>query len=443
MVGTALVTGLPFYAHASQQDIATINAASCERLKSSYNELIRAFVDTPGSVRPTQIDGLINMINSLSLTKGEFGKPEMNALISHLKSCDENFTAKWAKSGGTGRDGTEVPYHVLQGWDGNDYFGVIGVENHRAQVASAKKAAEQRAAQIASDKQARDQAVAEAKEVLDGIHQLSASKDLVSTYNEVATLNDRIGGLPSDLKSDLQDALQIAMVPIDKQRNAVLSKLQSKLLAIQKLPDNEEKLHALSDLAQNVQLYSQVKDAPEAATLTEMVENTRDATRAKVGESANALDATTTAESNKLKAAADDLAAKQKAAADDLAAKKYDKEEAERHADAEHRKLQESANEGAYCVVPGRSTFSVASNGSRLILAAVFDAACAVLAHSGRGLSASRRSAGRRGSLARIGAADDPPTAAPTCRWNVSPSNVRPRTTPSAAAACGASPCPP
>ena len=64
--------------------IASINAASCERLKSSYNELIRAFVDTPGSVRPTQIDGLINMINSLSLTKGEFGKPEMNALISHL-----------------------------------------------------------------------------------------------------------------------------------------------------------------------------------------------------------------------------------------------------------------------------------------------------------------------------------------------------------------------
>ena len=103
----------------------------------------------------------------------------------------------------------------------------------------------------------------------------------------------------------------------------------------------------------------------------------------------------------------------------------------------------DTAREGAYCVVPGRSTFSVASNGSRLILAAVFDAACAVLAHSGRGLSASRRSAGRRGSLARIGAADDPPTAAPTCRWNVSPSNVRPRTTPSAAAACGASPCPP
>ena len=74
--------------------------------------------------------------------------------------------------------------------------------------------------------------MAEAKEVLDGIHQLLASKNRVSTYNEVATLNDRIGGLPSDLKSDLQDALQIAMVPIDKQRNAVLSKLQSKLLAI-------------------------------------------------------------------------------------------------------------------------------------------------------------------------------------------------------------------
>ena len=115
----------------------------------------------------------------------------------------------------------------------------------------------------------------------------------------------------------------------------------------------------MSDLAQNVQLYSQVKDAPEAATLTEMVENTRDATRAKVGESANALDATTTAESNKLKAAADDLAAKQKAAADDLAAKMYDKEEAERHADAEHRKLRESANEAIQRIASMIAVYSV------------------------------------------------------------------------------------
>ena len=54
-------------------------------------------------------------------------------------------------------------------------------------------------------------------------------------------------------------------------------------------------------------------------------------------------------------------------------------------------------------------------DGSGLISGAVFRTADAVATHSGRGLSASRRPAGRSVSLSRVGAADDVPIA----RWRV------------------------
>ena len=157
--------------------------------------------------------------------------------------------------------------------------------------------------------------------------------------------------LPPDISADLQDALQIAVVPIDKQRNAVLSDLQQTLLEVQKLPDNEEKLRRLGELATNVRHYSETK-GPEAVALAGAVEQLRNSTRVKVSEAANALDATTVAESDKLKAvvadeaaaeqkAADDAATKQKAADEATAAQQHAVDEAKRQFEEQQKLIQQ------------------------------------------------------------------------------------------------------
>ncbi len=129
----------------------------------------------------------------------------------------------------------------------NDSFGINKVEQKRA---DAERQQRERAAKEAAEKQAGEQATAEAGVILGNIHQPSVPNDLVATYNEIATLSDRIRQLPPDIKSDLLDALQIAAMPIDKRRDEILSDLQRTLLEIQKLPDDEEKLRRLGELEQ-------------------------------------------------------------------------------------------------------------------------------------------------------------------------------------------------
>jgi hypothetical protein len=110
------------------------------------------------------------------------------------------------------------------------------------------------------------------------------SNDFSLTYDEITALGDRIRRLPPDIKSNLLDALQIAVLPIYEQRKKILSDLERALVEIQTLPDDQEKVRRLGALA------TAIKAVPgsDADTLAAAVETMSDATRAKMSESANA-----------------------------------------------------------------------------------------------------------------------------------------------------------
>jgi hypothetical protein len=304
---------------ASQRDITTINSASCELLLSLYDE---------GAHR-SEYDGILNILNKLPVTKGEFGHPEANALTSRLKHCQGVVSDPDAKRSYI--YARQAVLDFVKNSDGRDTLGVNKVDRQRAD-------AEQR-------KQAGERAKTEAAVVMDEIQKLSASNDLSETYNEIASLQARIQQFPTDIKPGLLDALQIAILPIDKRRNGILADSRRALLEIQKLPDDEEKLHRLSEVA------TTVKTVPgsEADTLAGAVETMRAATRLKINESANAPDAATIAETDKLKAATEEERAKQGAS-----------EEAAKVASAERDKLKASTAEATQRIAIMVSIFSIA-----------------------------------------------------------------------------------
>ena len=83
MIGTTLLAGSSYPVHASQQDIATINNASCELLKTLYDEGthksgVRPLTDEDAA--KSRLNGYLNILNKLPVAKGEFGIPEANAL---------------------------------------------------------------------------------------------------------------------------------------------------------------------------------------------------------------------------------------------------------------------------------------------------------------------------------------------------------------------------
>jgi hypothetical protein len=305
---------------ASEQDISSINATPCELFLKLYYEgaqkRIMAFGDTqydPAS-RKSILEGYLNIINSLWPSPGDFGLPEAAVLELRLKVCAEkNVKSDYTQK--TNYMGLWLNFQQVMR-NKHDYFGANKVEQKRAdakrQRADAEREQRERSAREATEKQANEQTRVQAGVMLDQIHGLSESGDLRATYNEIATLSDRIKQLPPDVKSDLQDALQIAAAPIDRRRNAIFADLQRMLLEIRNLPDNEEKLHRLGELAKSVQAVPE----SEAATLAGVIETTRDATRVKINESANAPDAATLAETDKLKVATEDERAKQRASDD-------------------------------------------------------------------------------------------------------------------------------
>jgi hypothetical protein len=215
----------------------------------------------------------------------------------------------------------------------DDRVGLNKVEQKRAvaerqqKESAAKEVAEKQARE--AEKQAREQAAAEAEVILERIHQLSVSNDLSATYNEITSLGDRISQLPPDIKSNLLDALQIAVLPIDERRKKLLSDLQHALLEIQALPDGEEKLRRLGALATSVNAVPGI----DASTLAGAVETMRDATRARMSKSANAPNADSIAEGESLKAATEEERARQHAAEEAAAVAKAQRDKSKASAD--------------------------------------------------------------------------------------------------------------
>ena len=191
----------------------------------------------------------------------------------------------------------------------NDQFGIQKVERRRAEAESQERAI---AAKAAVDKQQKEQANAEAAALSAEIRQIDASNDLKSTYDTISSLREKISSLPADIRDKLLDELQIASSPVDMRRTALLAELQHKLMDAQKLPDNDEKLRVLDELADSVKAVP----GSDANALAGMIDTIRATTRTTIGESANTPNAATIAERDQLNALADKDRAQQQAAKD-------------------------------------------------------------------------------------------------------------------------------
>jgi hypothetical protein len=114
--GLVLTLGSTFL-RASQRDITTINAAPCELLLSLYDE----------GAHKSVLDGILNILNKLPVTEGEFGLSEANTLVSRLKTCQNIDTAN--------RSSYLMIWNDLKSIyedRGEDEFGIHKVEQKRA-----------------------------------------------------------------------------------------------------------------------------------------------------------------------------------------------------------------------------------------------------------------------------------------------------------------------
>lgn len=236
-------------------------------------------------------DGIDNVIHRLPITNGEFGLNEANALIARAKACQN------AQTNVPDKMRYRYIWFTLEQlikYDPNHDFGVAKVEQKRAE---AEQQQEERAARDAAEQKGRQRATTEAVAIKDEIDGLSRTNELVAIYDKIASLRARVQQLPPDLRSDLLDALQIAVAPRDKKRTAILADLQHALLDIQKLPDDEEKLRRLGELD------AKIRAVPGAAaqSLADALETIRDATRLNISQTTNAPDAAATADAERLK----------------------------------------------------------------------------------------------------------------------------------------------
>jgi hypothetical protein len=274
------------------------------------------------NISMTKADVMHLFLNKLPVPQGEFGVAEANALISRLNTC------RLAQNIAENRDDFNEAWSTIIGLSRDRYadsLGIYKVEQNRADV---RRQQDERARKEAAEKEARTRATAEAEAILEDIRQLSTSSDLNATYKQIATLQDRIKQLPPDIQSNVLDALQVAVKPIYKQKNEVLSELQRTLLEVQGLPDNEDKLHRLSGLTTNVRAVPE----PDANTLAEAVEATRSATRTRMSEAANASDAATLADKERLEATIEEERARERVAQEVAAAAKAERDRLKAHA---------------------------------------------------------------------------------------------------------------
>jgi hypothetical protein len=219
---------------------------------------------------------LSERLAGLPISDKDFGRAEATALMLRFKKCRGQATTSDARS-----DllyGESSFRAILK--DSNDRLGIQKVESQRAEAESQKRAI---AAKAAVDKQQREQADAEAAALSAEIRQIDASNDLKSTYDTISSLREKISSLPADIRGKLLDELQIASTPVDMRRTAALAELQHKLMDAQKLPDNDEKLRLLDQLADSVKAVP----GSDANTLAGMIDTIRATTRTTISESAN------------------------------------------------------------------------------------------------------------------------------------------------------------
>jgi hypothetical protein len=276
----------------------------------------------------SEADGIVNILNRIPLTAGEFGQPEANALVARLKQCQG--TARDADSSRDFVYALNAIPALINGSD--DYLGTKKVDQRRA---DAERQRIERSAAEAAERQAREQAKEEARLVRSDIATLATLTDLSAAYREIESVRGRIQQLPADLRSDLLDALQVAVMPIDRHRSDALADLQHALLEIEKLPDGEDKLRRLGEIMPKIKAIP----GPKADELAGDVETIRDATRLKMNESANATGAGTAAEGDDLKAAVEEQRSKVRAAEEAAAARQSEREQAAADAKASEEQL--------------------------------------------------------------------------------------------------------
>jgi chromosome segregation ATPase len=295
----------------------------------------------------------------IPITTTDFGSLEMNALVRRFGECRSQSIGVgsdvWGHTGGPSYSLIKAETWlagILNAAHKNvsDPLGINKVDEKRA---DAEREQQQKAAdaereqqQKVAEKQARAEAeaAAAAGPLMKEIRQLSASGDLIETYDKIDSIRNRIQDLPSDIKSNLLDALQNAVLPIDKQRTVRLADLQHTLLEIQKLPDDEKKLSRLEDAATKVSAIR----GHEAAILAEAIETMRDTARSEMSEAAKAPNAVI-AEGEQLKATVEKERAKIR-----------DAQDAAEVARRENEKMRENAAKVISQLHPMISVYSVA-----------------------------------------------------------------------------------